>query len=137
MSSRTKPFGIITIACYAALGAVLVIPSGLVMLLAGQIPGTEGVLFSIGGLLFSLFGVALLATVYGLWSLQNWGRNLMIWISAISIPLGVIAIFPVWPGSEFSAGNTILQLFGIVISGVIIYYLTRSHIRALYSTVGA
>ena len=133
MGSRKKSFGVIAIAFYAALGAILVIPSGLVMLIAGQIPGGEGVLFSIGGLVFSTFGVALLAAVYGLWSLQDWGRKLMFWISVISIPLGVISIFPIWPGQVYSAGNTILQLFGIGISALIIHYLTREHIRLLFT----
>ncbi len=136
MGSNKKPFGLIVTAFYAALAAVLVIPPGLAMLFAGQISGGVGVLFSIGGLLFCVFGFALLAAVYGLWSLQDWGRKLMFWISAVSIPLGVVSIFPIWPGQAYSVGNTIPQLFGIGISALIIYYLTREHIKQLFSDYG-
>ena len=133
MSQKSKPFGLVLVMVYAVLGAIVSIPTGLLLLLGSIVPGASGVLFTVAGLFFIVFGVLELCAVIGLKSLSEWGRNLMFWLSIISIPLGVLAIFPLLPETEFTAGNTILQIFGIGISALIIHYLLKPSVRYLFS----
>ena len=132
MTKRSKPFGVIATIVYAIIGGLIALPGGLLMLLASSVPGTEALMFTVAGILFSTLGVLYWAAVYGLKSLLEWGRQLMLWLSIISIPLGVISIFPIWPGQEMTAGNTVLQVFGIGISALIIHYLLRPSTRELF-----
>lgn len=133
MSRKSKPFGLVLIMVYAVLGALVSIPTGLLLLLGSIVPGTSGLLLTVTGLFFIVLGVLELCAVIGLKSLSEWGRNLTFWLSIISIPLGVLAIFPLFPDTEFTAGNTILQIFGIGISALIIHYLLRPSVRSLFS----
>lgn len=111
-------------------------PLGLLLLVAGQVSGADGVLFTSVGILFCILGVALLAVTYGLWSLQELGRKVMFWLSGAFIPLGVVSIFPVWPGQEITMGNTVLQVVGIGVSGLIMFYVSRSRIKTLFESTG-
>ena len=81
-----------------------------------------------------LLGVLMLASVYGLWSLQDWGRKLTVWLYGISILLGIIAIFPVMPKQHFTAANMIIQLAGIGIAALVVVYLSKLHIKALFES---
>ena len=132
MTTTSKPFGIVATLIYAAIGGVLSLLSGLLLLFASSIPGSDGLIFTLGGILFTVLGVLYLAAVYGLKSLLEWGRQLMFWLSVASIPLGVISIFPVWPGEEMTSGNTVLQIVGIGISVLIIFYLSKSTTKSLF-----
>lgn len=58
-------------------------------------------------------GVLLLASAYGLWTLQVWTWTVAWWIYLVSIPLGLVFIFPILPGQRMSGGNTVLQIIGI------------------------
>jgi hypothetical protein len=131
-----KPFGVIATAVYAGFGGVIMFPLGLLLLVAGQVSGADGVLFTSVGILFCILGVALLAVTYGLWSLQELGRKVMFWLSGAFIPLGVVSIFPVWPGQEITMGNTVLQVVGIGVSGLIMFYVSRSRIKTLFESTG-
>ena len=134
MANKKKPFGIIAIAVYAAFSGVILFPSGLFLLFAGQISGSTGLILTLYGVLASALGVVLFASVFGLSSLQEWGRQSIFWVSLISFPLGIVAIFPVLPEQEFTTGNTVLQLVGIGVSLLILRYLTRPHVKALFSS---
>jgi hypothetical protein len=131
MSTTKKPFGITATAVYSAFWGVIDLPIGLLLLFASAFPkGT--ILFASLGTLAIVLGVFLLASVYGLWSLQEWGRKLTIWLYGISIILGIIAIFPVMPNQQFTIANLILQLAGIGIAILIMIYLSKPHIKALF-----
>ena len=134
MANKKKPFGIIAIAVYAAFSGVILLPSGLFLLLAGQTPGSTGLILTLYGVLACVLGVVLFASIFGLSSLQEWGRQSMFWVSLISIPLGVVSIFPILPNQQFTTGNTVLQLVGIGISLLILHYLTRTHVKALFAS---
>lgn len=131
MATIKKPLGITATAVYAAFSGLLYLPIGLILLIAAQANDSKG-LFIAGGLLLSALGIFMLASVYGLWSLQEWGRKLTLWLSAISIVLGVVAIFPIWPKQQFTMANTILQFFGIGICVLIITYLSKTPIKGLF-----
>ena len=130
--TTTKPFGVTATAIYSAFGGIISLPVSLLLVFSGSLPKGQGFLMGIGGLLMAL-GVLLLASVYGLWSLQEWGRKLTIWLYIISAVLGIIVIFPILPKHEFTIGNTILQLVGIGVDILIVSYLSKSHIKTLFN----
>src|SRR5437667_1413229 len=103
MVERTKPFGITLIAICSVLFGLICLPVGCTAAFVSQVPGTS-LFLSVAGMVVALFGVLLLAGAYGLWTLQEWGRSLTFWLCAISIPLGLISIFPVWPDQQMTAG---------------------------------
>jgi FtsH-binding integral membrane protein len=131
MGTNKKPLGITAATIYAALSGLIYFPVGLVLLLASQVPDSSS-LYTAGGMLMCVLGVFMLASVYGLWSLQEWGRVLAIWLSGTSVVLGGISIFPIWPNQQFTVANAALQLVGIGISALIIAYLTRQPIKGLF-----
>jgi len=132
VANKKKPFGLIAIAVYAAFSGVIFLPSGLFLIIAGQAPGSTGLIFTLYGILACILGVVLLAAIFGLVTFQEWGRQSMFWVSLVSIPLGVVSIFPILPNQQFTTGNTVLQLVGIGVSLLILNYLTRPHVRTLF-----
>lgn len=108
------------------------VPVGSTATLVGQAPGVGGFI-SILGYLFSLLGLLSCAVVYGLWTLQDWGRSLAYWLYLVSVPLGVIAIFPPLAGQTATAGNTVFQLVGVAIDLFIIVYLTKPQVKELFA----
>jgi len=134
VEKKTRSFGIIVITLFTAVGALLLLGVGVVMLFASQIP-EGGLFFSLGSIFLITIGVIAGAAVYGLWSFLEWGRKVSFWLYATSIPLGVVAIFPLWPSQEMTAGNTVLQLVGIAVDIVVILYLSKPTIKVLFSDV--
>lgn len=131
-TNQQKTAGITLIAIYSALTGLLSLFAGLVFSLFSAIPEIP-LWASLLSFVFIIFGALLLASVYGLWTLQSWGWQFTFWLYLISIPLGFISIFPIFPGDEMSAGNTIFQLIGIAISIAVIMYLKKYEIQARYN----
>lgn len=131
MANNKKPFGITLIVLYSALTALLLIPAGCTSSLLGGLP-QQGSLFAFMGFAFTLIGLLSLAVVYGLWTLQKWGRSLAFWLYLVSIPLGVLATFIPMDGYMRTPGNVITQIIGIAIDLVVISYLTRRDVKALF-----
>ena len=132
MSDRSKPLGITLIVLYSALSALMLIPAGCTITLFSQVPGVGGFAAMLG-YVSSLLGLLSCAVVYGLWTLQEWGRSLAYWLYVVSIPLGVIAIFPPLAGPTATAGNTIFQLVAIAVDLLIVIYLTKQQVRDLFT----
>ena len=121
---NAKPLGLVLVVLYTALsGLTSLFASGLV-LLASAIPGVP-LWIGLFGFFLLIYTLLLFASVYGLWSLQAWGFNLAMFIYLVSIPIGLLAIFPILPDSQFSTFNTIYQLIGIAISVLVLWYLSR------------
>jgi uncharacterized membrane protein (DUF2068 family) len=78
---------------------------------------TTAFLTSIGIVLVILAFLGFIMT-WGLWSGRSWARTITIILAIISIITGIFSL----PGS----------LIEILINAVILYYLTRPHIRAYY-----
>jgi hypothetical protein len=136
MSEKSKPLGVVLIALWSGLFGLASIPIGCTSAFVSGLPGA-GPLFVLFGLAIMAMGVLLLASAYGLWTMQPWGCTLAWWIYLASIPLGVLAIFPIFPGQQMTGGNTVLQLIGIGIDLAVIAYLSDSELRALFRTNGA
>ena len=75
MTNRTKPLGLTLIALYSALNALILVPTGCTISLFSQVQGV-GVFASILGYVTISVGLLSCASVYGLWTLQEWGRSL-------------------------------------------------------------
>ncbi|NQY26728.1 MAG: hypothetical protein HRT92_06065 [Piscirickettsiaceae bacterium] len=129
--NKNKPVGIVLIAIYSALSGLLIFGLGALMMFASAIPDMP-IWITLLGVIFMALGVFLLAAMYGLWSIQTWGLKASKWLYVISIPLGLISIFPIYPDSEMTTANTILQLLGICLAAFIIYYLSKPSVVALY-----
>ena len=136
MSAQSKPLGIVLIALYSGLFGLAIFPIGCTAILVSGAPGT-GALFSIFSFLITVVGILLLASAYGLWTIQSWGRNFSWWLYVISIPLGAMSIFGLVPGQHVSGGNTVFQLLGIAVDFVIIWYLAKPEVAALFGQGGS
>lgn len=136
MSTRSKPLGIILIALYSGLFGLASFPLGCTAILLSGAPGV-GALPSIVGFFVTVLGILLLASAYGLWTIQPWGRAFSWWLYAISIPLGALSILGLFPGQQASVGNTIFQLLGIAVDCLIIWYLGRTEAQYLFEQGGA
>jgi hypothetical protein len=126
-----KTIGIVLTAIYNAIGGLIWALLGVLLMFAAGLPETPA-WAPLLGFISLLLGCLFLAAVYGLWSLQTWGLNLTFWLYIIAIPLGIIAIFPIFPGQAMSVGNTILQLVGIALDILIIYYLSQLNVKRLF-----
>ncbi len=139
METTRKTFGLILTAVWAAVSGVLLVLGSLItliMLIVSQVPGVDGLILAAIGLLSLAFGIVFLTATYGLWSVQEWGRRAMFWVSAVSIPWETIGILPIVPGQQVTLGNTVLQIVGIGIACVIMLYLSRSQVKALFNGTG-
>lgn len=125
-----KPLGLILIIIYSAMAALMSFFGGGLVLIASAIPGIP-LWVPAFGLISILVAVFLMAAVYGLWTLQEWGFRFALIIYCISIPLGVVAIFPLLPGAQFSIGNTLFQLLGVGIDVFVLWYLTGPNVALL------
>lgn len=109
----------------------MLVPAGCTVTLLGSAPGVggSGVLI---GYVSTLLGLLSCAIVYGLWTLQAWGRSFASWLYLASIPLGVVFIFPPLAGPRMTAGNTIFQMVSIAVDLFIVAYLSRPDVKALF-----
>jgi len=131
---NSKPLGIVLIAIFSALSGLMSLFGSFLSLFLLGIPGVSvfGYLF---GMLFTVHAVFSFAAVYGLWALERWGLRLAFWLYVFAIPLGIAAIFPIFPGDQFTTANTVFQLVLIAIDAGIIWYLGRVEIAVLYDAL--
>ena len=118
--SVISSFGLLSVSAFTALAAAMPF-----------IPTTLSVVMTILSVTHLAFGVALLASSYGIWTLQKWGWQLSITAFSVSIFLGLVAILPLAPDSTFSVSNLIFQLFFVVIDILCIRYLMQYEIKRL------
>jgi uncharacterized membrane protein (DUF2068 family) len=133
MTDKKKSFGLVATVVYSVFSGIVCLPLGFIIVLAGQAPGLNGLLFTVVGLLIFVLGVVAIVGSYGLWSFQEWGRRTMLWLYVVYIPLGVVSIFPIWPKQQFTVGNLILQLVGLIAAGLIVFHLSRPATRTLFT----
>ncbi|WP_202319597.1 hypothetical protein [Archaeoglobus neptunius] len=75
-------------------------------------------IFSVGGLIFVVLGAVAIIVGYGLWIGASWAW----WISVILTALNVLQSLLTLPAG----------VVGIVIGAVILYYLTRPHVKEYF-----
>jgi hypothetical protein len=79
-----------------------------------------------------LLGVVYGAVGYGLWVGERWAPQLTIYVSWASIALSALLTL-----ANPTSGNVLLNLLGIGIALVIIWYIRKPEIAALYERRGA
>ncbi len=130
-SNTTKPAGIVIISILSALGSAFYLIASVLFLLLSAIPEIPLWVYIVS-MLSIVFGVVFLTSIYGLWTLQPWGWKLTFWLYMLAIPIGIAAIFPIFPESQMSLGNTLFQIFGIAIDVAVLFYISKDDIQVLY-----
>ncbi len=124
----SRPLGIVLVALYSAFTAVLALLVAVLALGVAAMVGRESAgWISLLGLAVLALGIVLAAVAYGLWTRQPWAPQLTLYAYWASAGLGVVALL-----YDTSAGNMILQIVGIVLDLVIIRYIRKPEIIALY-----
>lgn len=81
-----------------------------------------GIISSATGGLLLILGIASLVVAYGLFKAKKWAWTISVVLSVISIAMGIVSI---------ATGN-IGSIVSIAISGLILYYLYRPHVKAYF-----
>jgi len=127
---KDKPIGIILIALYFAvinglMGSAVSVYA--LLFLSGELSTWVTILFLISLVLCLLS----FCVCYGLWLMADWGRKLAMAICAVSIPLNLVAIKI--PGQKITSGDAVLVAVSIALDLLIIWYLLRDDIKALFA----
>jgi uncharacterized membrane protein HdeD (DUF308 family) len=109
-SQKHRPFGVTIIAILTAIGGIVFLASGAVLLIVG-----------IGIILLAL-GIAYFVMAYGLWTGKRWAWTITLILSVIGIIVAIASIV---------AGN-VGAIISIIIHGVVIYYLYRPNVKAYF-----
>ncbi len=95
--------------------------------IAGVMSVLTGLLFVLSGVGIRIFsivrGAADFATGWGLWTQRKWGWAGAIILAVISIVIALLS---------FSTVSIVMIVLEVAISGMILYCLTRPHIRAVF-----
>jgi len=130
MSGKTRPTGVTILAVLEALGGLVWLLAGAGIMMVGALMPIFGVglamvfgaIAGLMGLVFLIFGIIAFVLAYGLFTGRGWA---WLW-SLIFAVIGIIlALFE----AMSSLGSGILP---IIIYLVIIYYLTRPHVKAFF-----
>ena len=116
---RDRPIGITII-------AILMIISGILFIIGGIGLTALSVLslaFLAGGIGTIILGIASLVVAWGLLKGAGWAWIITLIITIISIIVNIVSLF--------ASGNT-AQIIGIIINGIIIYYLYRPNVKAYF-----
>lgn len=138
---KNRPTGVTIIGILTAIGGILMLISGITLAaLAAVIPnlasmnGLEsqvpisipaeylGIVSISVGSVFLILGVISLIVAYGLFKAKKWAWTINVALSIITIAIGVVSTV---------TGN-IGSIVSIAISGVILYYLYRPHVKAYF-----
>ncbi len=134
---QQRPMGITILAVLAIIGGVLGILGGCSVVAGGALIGAMGAQAGVGGAatgggLLSLYGVVILLIavadiVFGIgaWTLKPWAWMLGLVLQGVNVVVALVSILAGWS----SIGS---QLIGLVINGVIIYYLMTPDVKKAF-----
>jgi hypothetical protein len=137
--ARTRPTGVTIIALLNIIGGIIMVIAGLALVAIGAVftslplSTQQSMSTSVASAFFGVIGSALGAVIialgivsfivaFGLMKGKQWAWTVTIILSIISIALNVISMV---------SGNT-GGIVSIIISGVILYYLYRPHVKAYF-----
>jgi uncharacterized membrane protein (DUF2068 family) len=136
MTSRDRPFGVVILVVLEVLSALGLLVVGAFATLAGGLvagmgfeefealfAGFEallaGVLVAIGAI-FLILGLISLLLAWGLWTGRGWAWTITLILTIIGIIISI-------PGLITGVG-----VISLIIYVIIVYYLTRPHVKAFY-----
>jgi hypothetical protein len=149
---KSRPTGVTIIAILNIIGGIIMLLGGITLVAAGTIlpslppsafqngnltePNVNlsgiplsffgGTAIAIGGVLIAI-GIVSFIVAYGLLKGMGWAWTVTLVLSIISIALNAISI----------ASGNIGGIVSIIISGIIIYYLYRPHVKAFFGKATA
>ncbi len=91
----------------------------------GEAAPLVSLLMTVGSFVFVVIGLVNLVTAYGLWKGASWAW----WIYLILLALGIVSSLFMLP--QGGVGMT-QGIIGIIINGIIIYYITRPHVKEYF-----
>jgi uncharacterized membrane protein (DUF2068 family) len=147
MTLQSRPTGVTIIAILNIIGGIIMLFVGLGMVALGalipmlppsafqqpqnMVPGADvsaipanllgGGAAAVGGVMIAL-GIVSFVVAYGLLKGRSWAWTLTIVLSIISIVLNALSL---------AAGN-VAAIVSIIISGIILYYMYRPHVKAYF-----
>ena len=122
-SMPRRPIGVTIIAVLEAFAGVLLLLGGgailgitsLMRAYGGAVGASRG-LASVLGLLFVVVGLAVIFLAWGIWTGKGWAWMAALVIAVLSLVLHLISF----------------NIIGLVINGVVIFYLTRPSVRVYF-----
>ncbi len=133
MSTKTRPTGVTILAILEIIGGIFSLLAAAALFALGALVGEAGMemgealpgigflagtLAALLGGVFIITGLVAFLLAYGFWTGKGWAWILGIIFSIIGIVLGVVSLI----------GNP-ASIVGILINILIIYYLTRPHVK--------
>lgn len=123
--ARRRPVGMVLISALLLFNVV-----GAVMGLLGTLFGAGPVVgVGMGSVLYFLVMAVVLGIIlYGFWTFQHWGWIATLTVTAIATALGLYQLF-----AFAEAGLLVGNLVGVIIGVLVIWYLTRPGVRAMFA----
>lgn len=115
---RNRPIGITIIAILMIISGILFIIGGIGLTALGVI----SLAFLAGGIGSIILGIASLVVAWGLLKGAGWAWIITLIITIISIIVNIASL----------AGGNTANIIGIIINGIIIYYLYRPNVKAYF-----
>lgn len=128
---QEKPLGIVLVALFNGFLGLLLVPIGYVTAMALGVRGAPSYA-SLYGFLSMALGLLMLASAYGLWVKQPWGRLFAIRVEWAMLPISALGLLGALRGTKVSASHLLSSVLGMVLTAFILHYLRREDIRQMY-----
>lgn len=122
---RERPFGVTVLAILEIIGGLILMGTGIIFFgaagMVGVVPFAGWAfawMFIAVAIVLVILGLFAFVIAYGLWTGKGWAWTLALVLSIIGIIIGIFSL----PGG----------IITIIINAIIIYYLTRPHVKAFF-----
>lgn len=123
-----RPFGVTLLAILAAIEALMAFGSAalagtIFAMMEGLVPEASGMFVGIGlivAAISAIIGIIYLLIAWGLWTGQGWAWTVMLIFTILSLIVSIIALI------------AIVGIVPLIINIIILYYLTRPHVKAFF-----
>ena len=124
---RVRPAGVAILAVLEICLGLFSLAGGALAVAGAGLSGFTGLVFLTGllvalGFLLAILGILFLAVGWGTWSGQGWAWTIGVALSIIGIITGLISL----------AAGTAGSIVGLILQVLILYYLTRPHVKAFF-----
>ncbi len=118
-----RPTGVLLIAIYTGVGALLSLLLGIPQLLLPE----ATVISLMTGVIYTVLGFLFVAAIYGLWTLKAWGYKLIRGIYMLSIVFGCMSLF-----SSDTFGSMVVQGAPVAFAIWIMLFLQKEKVMLLF-----